>query len=170
MEMRRRDAHPLRGLAAGIAGGLLAAWVMNGYQAVWSKTAEALKEPREKKTKQRESEDATMKAADRAAQATLGRRLSKDEKKKAGPVVHFAFGAAMGGLYGVVAEYVPAARAGFGTLFGAALFLGADEIAVPGLGLSEPPTEAPLSSHLYGLSAHLVYGAGTEAVRRILAA
>ncbi len=171
MELRKRNAHPLRGLAAGVAGGLLASWIMNRYQAAWSKAAEKLQEPRQQESGQkRESEDATMKAADRAARLALHRGLSKNEKKKAGPVVHYAFGAAMGGVYGLLAEYVPAARAGFGTAFGAALFVGADEFAVPALGLSGAPEEAPLSSHLYGLSAHLVYGAGTEAVRRVLAA
>lgn len=170
MTMRTRDAHPLRGLAAGAAGGLLAAWIMNGFQAAWSKAAEAIEEPRKQAKGQGEAEDATMKAADRLARATLRRGLSKAEKQKAGPLIHYAFGAAIGGAYGVLSEYVPAVRAGFGTAFGAALFLGADEFAVPALGLSGPPDEAPLSSHLYGLSAHLVYGAGTEAVRRVLSA
>lgn len=171
METRNASARPLRGLAAGVAGGLLSAWIMNQYQAVWNKAGEAMQDKQQKESERgEESEDATMKAADRVARATLRRGLSKDEKKKAGPVVHYAFGAAMGGLYGLAAEYLPAARLGFGTLFGAALFLGADEIAIPAFGFSGPATEAPLSSHLYGLSAHLVYGAGTEAVRRLLAA
>ena len=29
-----------------------------------------------------------------------GRKLTKSEKKKAGPVVHYAFGAIMGAVYG----------------------------------------------------------------------
>jgi putative membrane protein len=179
MDIRTRDAHPLRGLAAGIAGGLVAGWIMNQYQGLVSKAATALKsrenapgQPQEQPPKQEqgESEDATMKTANRVARVALHRELSKDEKKKAGPVVHYAFAATVGGLYGMAAEYLPAARLGFGTLFGAVLFAAADEVAVPAFGLSKPPTAYPISSHLFGLSSHLVYGAGTEAVRRVLAA
>jgi uncharacterized membrane protein YagU involved in acid resistance len=54
--------------------------------------------------------------------------------------------------------------------FGAALFVAADEIVVPALGLSPQPTESSISSHLYGLAAHLVYGVTTEVVRRGLRA
>jgi uncharacterized membrane protein YagU involved in acid resistance len=120
---------------------------------------------------QEQSEDATMKTADKLSRNFLHRSLSKQEKKKAGPAVHYAFGTAMGALYGVAAELVPdVAKRGFGTGFGAALFAVADEIALPVFGLSGKPTDSPLSAHLYGLASHLVYGATTEGVRRALAA
>jgi uncharacterized membrane protein YagU involved in acid resistance len=45
-----------------------------------------------------------------------------------------------------------------GLVFGAALFVLADEVAVPELGLSSKPSELPLPSHLHGFAAHLVYG------------
>jgi putative membrane protein len=48
------------------------------------------------------------------------------------------------------------------------VWLGADEIGVPALGLSGPPTQYPLSVHLYALASHLVYGFTTELVRRTL--
>ena len=41
------------------------------------------------------------------------------------------------------------------------------EAVVPALGLSKPPTEYPLSNHLYSLASHFVYGASTEATRRL---
>jgi uncharacterized membrane protein YagU involved in acid resistance len=75
----------------------------------------------------------------------------------------------MGTLYGALAAVLPAATSGFGTAFGTALFALADETAVPVLGLSKPPTEYPLSSHAKALASHLVWGATTEAVRRIAA-
>jgi uncharacterized membrane protein YagU involved in acid resistance len=53
-----------------------------------------------------------------------------------------------------------------GLVFGAALFVLADEVAVPAFGLSGKPTEVPVSSHLYGLGAHLVYGISAEIARR----
>jgi hypothetical protein len=49
-------------------------------------------------------------------------------------------------------------------LFGSALFLGADEMAVPALGLVEASASPP--SHLYGWASHMVYGLTAEFVRR----
>jgi hypothetical protein len=42
----------------------------------------------------------------------------------------------------------------------------ADELAVPRAGLSKPPKEIPLTTHVYALASHLVYGWITETVRR----
>src|SRR5437899_6340023 len=171
---RHHHPEPLKGLAAGIAGGLAASWMMNRYQAGWSKVTQALQKQEQNRARQGQesgdTDDATMRAADRVAQITLHRQLSHEEKKKVGTVVHYGFGALMGGVYGVVVEYVPAARLGFGTLFGATLFAVAVEAVVPALGLAKKPTEYPLSAHFYGLSSHLAYGAGTEATRRLLCA
>lgn len=52
----------------------------------------------------------------------------------------------------------------YGSLFGSALFLGADEMAVPAMGLAEA-AESP-SSHIYGWASHMVYGLTAEFVRR----
>jgi putative membrane protein len=170
---RSNKRHPMRGLLAGAAAGLVSAWAMNQFQAAWSKASEHLKSGEQESQSQNnrpqgqeQKEDATMKAAGKLAQAALGRDLSKQEKKKAGPAVHYLFGTFAGAVYGLIGEYLPLARVGFGTVFGATLFLLADELAVPALGLSGSATEAPLSSHLYGLSSHLVYGASAEGIRR----
>jgi putative membrane protein len=48
-----------------------------------------------------------MKTADRISEALQGRHLTKDEKKKAGSVVHYAFGALMGAVYGGSVEINP---------------------------------------------------------------
>jgi putative membrane protein len=82
--------------------------------------------------------------------------------------VHYAFGALMGGVYGASAEANPAANALAGIPFGAILFAAADEVALPALGLSDKPAAYPLSTHLYGLVSHAVYGVTTETVRRIV--
>lgn len=169
--MNRRNRRIGRGLMAGLAGGLIASWTMNQFQALWSKASDLTQEETKKQKKrpsksQAEPEDATMKAADKVSRNILDRPLSKSEKKKAGPAVHYAFGGAMGGLYGLAAELAPVVTRGFGTGFGAALFVVADEITVPALGLSPKPAQNPLSTHVYGLVSHMVYGATVEGVRR----
>ncbi len=52
---------------------------------------------------QDQDDDATVKMAELLSQEVLHRQLSRDEKKKAGPVVHYVYGALAGGLYGLAA-------------------------------------------------------------------
>ena len=114
---------------------------------------------------QQEDEPATIKAANAVSRMALHRELLPEEKAPAGTAVHYAFGAAVGGIYGALAEKMPLARVGFGTLFGSVLWLLSDEIAVPAAGFSKPPQQYPVSIHANPLASHLVYGVATEAVR-----
>jgi len=169
-----KDRNIVFGTIAGMAGGLAASWVMNLFIEGVTQAKEKIKEPEPptaaeqagNKDSGEEPEDATQKVADAFVYSSTGEHLSKEKKKKAGPAVHYAFGSLMGAVYGAVAEYSPASRIGLGTLFGTALFVAADEIAVPALGLGDPPTQVPMSDQAIHLAAHWVYGATTELVRR----
>ncbi len=163
-----------KGVLAGMLGGLIGTIVMSEFQNAWSKASNALTSERKENgggdekqehEKQQETEDATMKAAGKLAEM-IGRRLSHEQKKKLGAVVHYSFGTLQGGVYGAVAELSEGHGFIAGLTFGAALFVAADEVVVPALGLSPKPMESSISSHLYGLAAHLVYGVTTEVVRR----
>ena len=166
-----------KGLVAGSAAGLAATVAMTQFQNLWSKASQKLngngRQDSSDSQSSEENEDATMKAAGKIA-SIVGRELSHEQKKKAGLIVHYAFGTGMGALYGTVMELGPRDLrrhelwSGIG--LGSVLFAGADEIAVPAAGLSGPPREAPLSSHLYGLASHLVYGLTTGAVRKAVRA
>lgn len=156
------------GIAAGVAGGLFASWVMNVFM-------ERVEHREEGQTQaahgQNLNEDAAMKTADTiVSKVTGGRHLSLEERQTGGPIVHYAFGAIMGGLYGALAEYASATTAGFGTAFAGTLFVGADMVAVPALKLSDSAAEAPASTLVLPFAAHLVYGVATEGVRRLLLA
>lgn len=152
-----KKRHLVRGVLAGLAGGLAVSWVMNEFMAgLGQKLQQAVH---------------TMKAADGIVNvATGGEHLSWEERQKAGPVGHYAFGTLMGGLYGGLAEYCPPVRAAFGTTFGSALFTGADLIAVPVLHLGPAPRCQPKSALASPFAAHVVYGVTTELVRRIVRA
>jgi putative membrane protein len=114
-------------------------------------------------------QDATMKAADEIAEiATGGQHLTWSQQKTGGPIVHYAFGALMGGLYGGVAEFSDVFSSGYGTGFGSALFVGADLFGVPAFHLGSPVTDYPLHTLATPYAAHLVYGATTELVRRVV--
>lgn len=164
--------HLVRGLLAGIAGGLAASWVMNEFSAsLGQKLSDAVETPAEKQQLQSQSdgEDATMKVADKIVETvTGGQHLTHAQREVGGPIVHYAFGAIVGGLYGALAEYAEWPRAGFGTTFGGVLFASADVLGVPAAKLGPWPGEYPVSSLANPFAAHLVYGATTELVRRIV--
>jgi uncharacterized membrane protein YagU involved in acid resistance len=170
------DKHPVRAILAGITGGLVASWVMNEFIAGPGKkltkaiqTPEQRQQAEQQQAQHADEPDATMKAADAiTAAATGGRHLTYEQEQKGGPIVHYAFGALVGGVYGALAEYSPLVRSGFGTNFGTVLFAGADLLAVPTLHLSQPLSEQSTASLATPLAAHLVYGATTELVRRII--
>jgi putative membrane protein len=169
----------IKGAVAGAVAGLAAGYAMVLFQKAWSSAEKRITGKDEKNLNknvpehrehnpgegQDQGDDATIKTAQAVADV-FDHKLTKDEKKVAGPAVHYAFAAGMGALYGGLSEVVDVTKLGFGTAFGAALFVGADEVAVPALGLSDMPNEVAPSKHVYGLVSHLVYGATTEAVRR----
>ena len=154
-----------RGLVSGLIGGLAAAFVMSQFQAGLSKLSES-----EGSSEQQASsggDDATVKVASAISQS-IGHDLTKDEKATAGPAVHYAFGATMGAVYGLLSEVAPVTAVGWGMPFGTALWLAADEVAVPAFGFSKSPTEYPASTHASALASHLVYGLSVDVVRRAL--
>lgn len=167
--MKKDDTDILKGLVAGIAGGLLASFVMEQFQVLWRKSWEAWPGPRadaqEKPPAKGQEKPATVKVADAIAKKMIGRKLRKKEQKRAGEAVHYAMGTASAALYGACAEVTPLVTAGEGLAFGAGVWLLADEVSVPALGFSKPPAEIPLSTHASAFVSHLIYGLTTELVR-----
>ncbi|HJQ26066.1 MAG TPA: DUF1440 domain-containing protein [Blastocatellia bacterium] len=181
--MMHRQADPLKGVLIGALAGLAGGLVMDQFQNLCSKLTEDDRHsqhahpPRQyvgerqlegEQQSEEEDEPATVKAAEAISCEVFHHELTKDERRIAGPAVHYAMSASSGMIYGAAAELTPMATAGFGLPFGAAVWAVADEITVPLLGLSKSPTAYPLSKHLYSLASHFVYGAATEATRRLL--
>jgi uncharacterized protein DUF1440 len=156
----------LRGALAGAIAGLVGAYAMERFQALW---AEAEKQARPTQTAGADKDEpTTVKAAERVAETVLHTELSDEVKPVAGEVVHYGMGMFSGAIYGALAEFLPVVRAGNGLVFGAVLWWVADNMAVPAIWLAKKPSAYPTSTHAYALSSHLVYGFVTESVRRIL--
>lgn len=153
------EPRPFLGLFAGIAAGLAASAAMAAFQSLAAKPFGQ---------DQSDDDPATVKAADKVAVAVQGNKVPDDYREQAGQAVHYLTGAALGGLYGVLAEYEPRASAGFGSVYGLATSALLDEAAVPAVGLGSAPWDTPLATHAYGISAHLVYGIALEGVRALL--
>ena len=156
-----------RSTAIGAVSGLAASAIMNGFQASWSA---ARKQLAPGSRAEGGGEPSTVKAADRVSRAATGKPVPEPQKDAAGEAMHFGFGGLLGALYGGSSAVLPHMTRGFGLPFGTAVWALADEAAVPAAGLSEPPQQAPLSTHAYSLVSHLVFGAALEVTRRVLAA
>jgi len=176
--MRDHEPSILKGMVAGLAGGLVASWTMNQFQAAWTRIAEGNEKSHGAQSMQpsegshgdqaqdtAEQDDATVETA-KAISNVFGHELQESEKEPAGAAVHYAFGTLSGGLYGALAEVTPQVTTAAGLPFGAGFWLLADEISVPLLGLAKGPTEYPVSTHVYSLASHLVYGVTAELSRR----
>jgi len=149
-----------RGAVVGLVAGLLAAGAMSLAHRV-------LRDVDRQPVVSDKPEDPTIVVA-RAVASLAGSALDEDEKSRAGAAVHYAFGGVVGALYGAAAEVIPRATTAFGVPFGIAVWLGAHVVAVPALGLSEPPTRQPIGQEAEELGLHVVYSSVTEFVRRLL--
>ena len=174
----------LKGLAAGIIAGAVAAAVMNQFQKRLSKMitgenrshgAQSLQPGTpdhgagrmlEQRGKDDPNDDAAERLANTFSVGLTDHELDESTKATMGTLLHYGFGMSMGALYGAVAEFAPQTTAGAGTLFGAAVWLGADEGVTPMLGLSKSASEYPFSIHASAFASHIVYGLAAEGVRR----
>jgi hypothetical protein len=159
------------GLVAGAVAGLAGTWAMSEAQRLWTyvvdgdapESAGGRHDARDWQERS-EHQNSNELAAQAIARHLLGRSLTRRELRIAAPLSHYLFGAAMGALYGAYAQrrQVQTSGAGFGTT----VWIAADEIAMPLLGLSDSTTRRPLEMHLQSLAAHFVYGTVTEIARR----
>ena len=177
----RTGKHLAAGIAAGAASGLAASWLMLRFiQGPGFHLQESLKTrdeqfadtseaARRRQHGEPEPETVTMQAADVfASNAPGGRHLSRAEKEQGGTIVHYAFGALMGAVYGAAAEYTALPGLGLGTVFGTGLWAATDLWSVPAVGFAKWPRGEPAGAHVSHWLAHLVYGAGMESTRRLL--
>ena len=151
-----------KGIVAGVAAGLAAAFVMNRFQSLWT----ALAKP---KSDGEGGDPSTLKAADHVSRTLSGQPVPEPARKLASSATHYIVGAVLGGVYGAAAEFFPGVTGGLGVRYGGAAWLAADEMIVPLLGLAPPPTETKLATHAYGFVSHAVFGIALEASRRAMA-
>ncbi len=157
----------LKNVGAGALGGLVASFAMNQFQMILKKVSE--KEQSSSGDSADDSgDDATVKTADAISKTVTGEELIQPHKKPAGAAVHYIYGTSLGAAYGLLGGLTPKIMAGRGTLYGTGTWVAGDEIGVPAFGLSKPPSEIPLSSHVSALAAHLIFGVVTDGIVRLI--
>ena len=163
----------VNGAFAGAVGGLVGTLAMNYAQRLWTLAMDgrapgsAADEHDARDWQERsEHQNANELAAQAFATATIHRRLTRRELSIAARTIHFAFGALVGAVHGLYLEK-SRTKQGSGVALGTALWLAADEIAMPLMGLSRSTLQRPLEMHLQSFAAHVVYGVTAERVRRL---
>jgi len=151
--------NPRKGLLAGAVGGLIACFAMSQFHSSFQNL---------ESSDQDKQEDSSVKTASAVSETIFHHKLTPQQKKTAGPAVHYGFGASIATFYGAAVEILPVLRTGWGMPFGVAVWLGAHVITVPAVGLSEPVTRSTPGREAVEFGAHLVYGAVVEIVRRLL--
>src|SRR3954468_17263330 len=144
MRKRRTD----RAVQAGLLGGLAGTLAMNYAQRLWTHAVDGAPPPsaggkhdaREWQERE-EGRNANELAAQAIATTVRGRPLTRRQLTVAAPLAHFSFGAAVGAIYGCVVGDDRRYSFARGASFGAAVWLLADEVAMPLLRLSRPTTE-----------------------------
>jgi putative membrane protein len=121
----------MRGMLAGMAGGLVAAWMMNEFVL---RPGRGPEQP-----------------------VTFDQEVVEE---KTGQLAHYAFGVLTGGIYGGLAEYSGAVRSGFGTSYGGVLFSTAAPVfGLPPLATEQTVSAqaSPFAAHVvYGVTTELV--------------
>lgn len=128
---------------------------------------------------QQNDETATQTVARRVVEG-MAQRGPITHKQTAAEAVHYAFGGAWGGIYGLLAGSVPAVCSLRGGIaFGLGIWLVSDNLLLPSFRLAAWPTAYPVNTHIYAMAAHAVYGGAAYATfaslerfasRRVLAA
>jgi putative membrane protein len=160
-----------KGLVAGVVGGVVASWTMERFQYWWlsfrgSDERELQQSPAGASNEEGNAEEpATVKTATAISEGVFGHSLTAGEKEIAGPLVHYSVGTTAGAVYGLAAEYEPDVTTLAGIPFGAAFWMVVDEGALSLLGLAKNPIAYPISTHVYALASHLVFGLTAEVVR-----
>ncbi len=161
-----KDQNVVIDAAKGALAGAVAVWVMD--RVTWdlyrNQPPEAFRQEKEALV---EDTFAAQVAAKKAAEAT-GSDLSEQQLYQRGQIIHYAIGMAPGALYGALRDRRKGVGAMRGLAYGLALFVIADELLNPLLGLTSGPTRYPWQTHARGLIGHLVLGGVTDTVFDVL--
>jgi hypothetical protein len=93
----------------------------------------------------------------------VGLRLSDKQHERLALAFHYGLAIQWAPLYPLLRRRTSLGPVAAGLATGAAMSLIADEMMTPALGFSAPNRAYPLSTHLRGFVAHLVFGLGVAA-------
>jgi hypothetical protein len=163
--MRGRGVQFARFLASGLLAGLAGTVAMSALQSAWNRSSS--RHRRGSSIGEKEPTDivACTKIVGRMA-SLYGFTTPAHLQRRYGLIMHYAFGAGAGVVYGFVREsgfrdLSSGSATGAAAVLGLTMFFGADDILTPMLGLKRGSL---MGSRAYGVTSHLVYGSVLVAV------
>lgn len=160
--MKRRKT-PVRALLEGLAAGAIGAGAQSLYfrltERITPKAPEEAFDPPEGE----QAQESALETTARRLVEGLAQRgpLDARQKERIGEVVHYGFGAAWGGIYGLVRASYPRAWSVRGIAgFAIGVWMLGDNLLLPALRLAGWPQRYPVGVHAHALGAHAAYGAG----------
>lgn len=154
----------IAGLVAGAVGSFAQSLFFEATRKLAPKTPERAFDAPEP---QQRDETSTQTVARRFVEGFMARPLT--HKELGGQLVHYAFGAAWGGVYGLVHGPRPAFRGPLGALAFSTLVWGiSDNLILPAFKIAAWPQAYPAATHAYALGAHLAYGAAVWGAYELL--
>ena len=151
----------------GTAAGLSGAWVMTQFTRLWKILLPCTEKSETPPIPFSQEEwDSTSAIAEGIASPLLGRALSLREKKTGAVIVHYVVGGAGGAVYATLARRSTAITWGRGAFFGFAVWLFANELLMPVLGVTDKLGRYAWRQQANSLGEHLVYAFTTDALYR----
>lgn len=158
------DREVIQDLAIGLAAGCIATAVTDLAQPPLARATP-------EREKEREPDTPEGGSAMSAAQKTVdlaGMDCGKRDLRYLKTAIHYGLGASWGVLYVFLRRNSGMSALGAGVTNGTALSLVIDEMLNPALNITPQARAYPMSSHLRGLVAHLIFGAAVAAASETL--
>lgn len=150
---RTIQSNLLKGFLAGVVGGLVGTLVKTVAERIAPPQSEAATPPE-------------VRLADKMKLKIADKHLDADNEWAAEQLVHWSFGALVGGVYGAIAETSPNTTSAAGLPFGSTLWTTTQRAMLPLLDLAPEPKRRPVEKQLNAFAGHLLYGLTVELVRR----
>jgi hypothetical protein len=162
---------PLGALGAGLAGGALGSGVQSSFFRLTRRiTPSPPQDGFQPPEPAQRGESELMTVARRFVDHMMQRGpLSERGKKRGAMAVHYAFGTAWGGLYGLTAGTFPRlAKLPSALGFGLLVWAVSDNVILPAFRVAGWPGAYPAKNHAYAAVAHIAYAAGVYAGYRAI--
>lgn len=147
-------------VAMGTAAGVAAVWVRAYADTAFSKLAS--EQDRARTLAARPGGERPGEKVMSWLETAAGRRLPEKAHKTAGELVEYAMGVVPVIVYALLRPRSPGRGVLGGAAFGATMFVAHDQLLNTVIGLNGRAGDYPLSAHVQGFVAHLIYGAVAE--------
>lgn len=143
----------LKGIAAGIIGGIAATAVKTWWES---------KHP----VRSEDTETPPVLLANKIKKSLVEIPLKEENKPVVGDAIHWAFGTSTGAIYGALAANSPVVASGLGLPFSLGFYALTHGSTIPMMGLEPYPVNVRMDYAWNEFAGHLLYGVTLDLVRR----